>query len=133
MLQLFDISTTVDPSYVISLIRKLLPTEVKDEGISAGQETEELKTASVSASENGEGVWASNENEAADMDDNFNKVDKFLGLDVRLCCKSTKKGSSAGEEAWEEYGCILWDLAASKTHAEFMVLEFSLSVHLSAS
>nr|AAS79588.1 hypothetical protein [Ipomoea trifida] len=120
MSQLFDISTTVDPSYVISLIRKLLPTEVKDEGISGGQETEELKTASVSASENGEGMWANNENEAADMDDNFDKVDKFQGLDVRLCCESTKKGSSAGEEAWEEYGCILWDLAASKTHAEFM-------------
>nr|GLL43157.1 hypothetical protein Itr_chr12CG29470 [Ipomoea trifida] len=118
--ELFDISTTVDPSYVISLIRKLLPTEVKDEATSGGQETEELTTASVSASENGVGMWANNENEAADMDANFDKVDKFQGLDVRLCCESTKKGSSAGEEAWEEYGCILWDLAASKTHAEFM-------------
>ncbi|XP_019199523.1 PREDICTED: uncharacterized protein LOC109193144 isoform X2 [Ipomoea nil] len=126
--ELFDISTTVDPSYVISLIRKLLPTEVKDEGISGGQETEELKTASVSASENGEGMWANNENEAADMDDNFDKVDKFQGLDVRLCCESTKKGSSAGEESWEEYGCILWDLAASKTHAEFMVQNLILEV-----
>lgn len=27
MLQLFDISTTVDPSHIISLIRKLLPVE----------------------------------------------------------------------------------------------------------
>nr|BAF36360.1 hypothetical protein [Ipomoea trifida] len=102
--------------------------KVKDEATSGGQETEELTTASVSASENGVGMWANNENEAADMDANFDKVDKFQGLDVRLCCESTKKGSSAGEEAWEEYGCILWDLAASKTHAEFMVQNLILEV-----
>ena len=60
MLQVFNVSTTVDPSYVISLIRKLIP----------GDSDESLK---------------------------------------------------AGEEAWEECGCVLWDLAASKTHAELMV------------
>ena len=32
-------------------------------------------------------------------------------------------GVSVGEDAWEEYGCILWDLAASKTHAELMVYQ----------
>lgn len=30
-------------------------------------------------------------------------------------------GIPVGEEAWEEYGCILWDLAASRNHAELMV------------
>lgn len=30
-------------------------------------------------------------------------------------------GVPAGEEAWEEYGCVIWDLAASRTHAELMV------------
>lgn len=33
---------------------------------------------------------------------------------------------SAREEAWEENGCVLWDLAVNKEHAEFMVLDFVL-------
>ncbi|XP_014621517.1 protein saal1-like isoform X2 [Glycine soja] len=37
---------------------------------------------------------------------------------------------SVGEDAWEEYGCILWDLAASKTHAELMVENLILEVLL---
>ncbi|XP_025980495.1 uncharacterized protein [Glycine max] len=39
-------------------------------------------------------------------------------------------GVSVGEDAWEEYGCILWDLAASKTHAELMVENLILEVLL---
>jgi hypothetical protein len=34
----------------------------------------------------------------------------------------------SGEEAWEEYGCILWDLSASKTNAELMVLKVPLQL-----
>lgn len=32
----------------------------------------------------------------------------------------------AREEVWEDCGCILWDLAANKEHAELMVLYFVL-------
>ena len=40
--------------------------------------------------------------------------------------KDTCRGL-AGDEVWEEYGCVLWDLAASRTHAELMVLiDFAL-------
>lgn len=63
MVQFFDLSTTVDPSYIISLIRKLLPSSSSASHTHSGDE----------------------------------------------------------EEAWEESGCILWDLAASKTHAQLMV------------
>lgn len=31
----------------------------------------------------------------------------------------------AGDEVWEEFGCVLWDLAANQTHAELMVLELA--------
>ncbi|KAF3554441.1 hypothetical protein F2Q69_00017523 [Brassica cretica] len=30
------------------------------------------------------------------------------------------KASSSVEEAWEEHGCVLWDLATSETHADLM-------------
>lgn len=32
-------------------------------------------------------------------------------------------GVSTKETVWEECGCVLWDLAASRDHAELMVLE----------
>ncbi|KAG2285420.1 hypothetical protein Bca52824_045024 [Brassica carinata] len=31
------------------------------------------------------------------------------------------KASSSVEEAWEEHGCVLWDLATSETHADLML------------
>lgn len=77
ILQLFNISTTVDPSYIISLIRKLLPEQTNNHLDSVTQ--------------------VSNENKCHDQQHNV------------------------GNDSWEEYGCILWDLATSKTHAEFMV------------
>ncbi|XP_029129860.1 protein saal1 isoform X2 [Cajanus cajan] len=50
-------------------------------------------------------------------------------------CEDTDSGIersrvSVEEDAWEEYGCILWDLAASKTHAELMVENLILEVLL---
>ncbi|XP_042509902.1 uncharacterized protein LOC122085508 isoform X2 [Macadamia integrifolia] len=38
--------------------------------------------------------------------------------------------ASSGEATWEEYGCILWDLSATRTHAEFMVKNLILEVLL---
>ncbi|EOA20370.1 hypothetical protein CARUB_v10000684mg [Capsella rubella] len=37
-------------------------------------------------------------------------------------------GGSSVEEAWEDHGCVLWDLAASRTHAELMVHNLILEV-----
>ncbi|XP_010535642.1 PREDICTED: uncharacterized protein LOC104810888 isoform X2 [Tarenaya hassleriana] len=39
-----------------------------------------------------------------------------------------KLRKSSVEEAWEEHGCVLWDLAASRTHAELMVENLILEV-----
>jgi hypothetical protein len=46
---------------------------------------------------------------------------------ARVECQDTgggieRSGVSVCEDVWEECGCVLWDLAASKTHAELMVL-----------
>lgn len=41
-------------------------------------------------------------------DDNSNDQEKYVG-------------PSVGDDSWEEHGCILWDLATSRTHAELMV------------
>ncbi|KAJ7947916.1 Protein saal1 [Quillaja saponaria] len=82
--ELFEISTTVDPSYIISLVRKLVPSL----------------------------NFLINEEENEDL------------------CNRLRSGVTVGEEAWEEYGCVLWDLAASKTHAELMVQNLILEVLL---
>lgn len=118
-MQLFDISTTVDPSYVISLIRKLLPSGISSSIISSrgvdacdssdqgskGEGTEEIV---LPPSENGTANSSNGEYEAMDT------VNDTV----------QHEGASVGEEAWEEYGCILWDLASSRTHAELMVHKF---------
>ncbi|XP_076887124.1 uncharacterized protein LOC143537188 isoform X2 [Bidens hawaiensis] len=77
--ELFDISTTVDPSYIISLIRKLLPSTMNPTSIN-------------------------------DQEKNVSH--------------------SVGDDCWEEHGCVLWDLATSRTHAEFMVQNLILEVIL---
>ncbi|XP_057805146.1 uncharacterized protein LOC131020385 isoform X2 [Salvia miltiorrhiza] len=42
------------------------------------------------------------------------------------------EGGSVGEQTWEESGCILWDLAASEDHAQFMVQNLILEVLLAS-
>ncbi|GJT99125.1 protein SAAL [Tanacetum coccineum] len=39
-------------------------------------------------------------------------------------------GPSVGDDSWEEHGCVLWDLATSRTHAELMVQNLVLEVIL---
>ncbi|CAN6934483.1 unnamed protein product [Brassica oleracea] len=77
---LFDLDTTVDPSYVISLIRKLLPVDSGNEFVDA---------ASKGDPEN------------MDIGSNHNESTS----------EEKDKASSSVEEAWEEHGCVLWDLA----------------------
>ncbi|KAF4393425.1 hypothetical protein F8388_023229 [Cannabis sativa] len=88
--QLFEVSTTVDPSYVISLIRKLLPTTQPQ------QETMQL-----------------DQQQQQQQQPNHHHESLSVGV---------------GDQAWEDYGCILWDLAANKTHADFMVENLLLQV-----
>ncbi|GJN23717.1 hypothetical protein PR202_gb11388 [Eleusine coracana subsp. coracana] len=80
--ELPDDSTTVDPSYTISLIRQLLPqgSNVEKE-FSAKQSVPEEKEANQDKGETTE---------------------------------------LENKDPWEESGCILWDLAASKPQAELM-------------
>ncbi|GER39713.1 ARM repeat superfamily protein [Striga asiatica] len=81
----FDVSTTVDPSYVISLIRKLVP-----------------KTGTPASEREAEA-------------ENYGDQTKCV---------------SALERTWEECGCVLWDLAATGDHAQFMVQNLILDVLL---
>ncbi|XP_070033653.1 uncharacterized protein [Nicotiana tomentosiformis] len=105
--ELFDITTTVDPSYIISLIRKLLPANVKCGEISLGYDAHDAST---------EGP----------------KTENFVEQSVngKLYFQNKHEDVAVGKEDWEESGCILWDLAASRTHAEFMVENFALEVLL---
>ncbi|CAH8362326.1 unnamed protein product [Eruca vesicaria subsp. sativa] len=100
--ELFDIDTTVDPTFIISLIRKLLPV---DSG--SGQRTQIKHNPRMDPNNAVQGVV-----ESMDIgDDNHNE--------------ST---SQEKDKAWEDHGCVLWDLAASTTHAELMVQNLILQV-----
>nr|CAD1841796.1 unnamed protein product [Ananas comosus var. bracteatus] len=93
--ELFDISTTVDPSYIISRIRLLLPRDTKK------QEESQESSAKLDLGEERNG-----------------------GFD------DGQSGLSETIDPWEECGCVLWDLAASKTQAEVMVNNLVLEVLL---
>ncbi|KAJ0963227.1 hypothetical protein J5N97_028349 [Dioscorea zingiberensis] len=86
----FDVSTTIDPSYIISLIRQLLPCDKGEKNDQKGCLKEERADGSV----------------------------------------DEQTGTPEVDDPWEEYGCILWDLAASKSHAELMVNNLIIDVLL---
>lgn len=62
-------------------------------------------------------------NKIADGSDKFADQE---GEDKGACPRLEQHISSSEEKVWEEYGCILWDLSASRSHAELMVLKFPL-------
>ncbi|XP_040375400.1 uncharacterized protein LOC112167999 isoform X4 [Rosa chinensis] len=109
--ELFDISTTVDPSYVISLIRKLLP-------------------ANGSNNPNYRGDVSCGPVQGLNVDDMEKSALTRSGVPPPSTdtSESMEINVPVGEEAWEEYGCILWDLSASKTHAELMNINISVQV-----
>lgn len=124
---MFDISTTVDPSYVISLIRKLLPIDSRSE--ECDESTDErhnhhmgdnnVVQDDVARSGNGFLDTSNGYPESMDIGGNhYEERDK-----VSSCGEPEKLSGSSMEETWEDHGCVLWDLAASKTHAELMVME----------
>lgn len=139
--EFFDISTTVDPSYVISLIRKLLPANASNNHNSHGDvfyahvlglDTDHTdKTAPTLSGDRL--LHVSNDgSESMEIADDFHKSAPEEGQNNGSYDGAEQSGHSVpvGEEAWEEYGCILWDLAASKTHAELMVQNLILEVLL---
>ncbi|KAL5763883.1 hypothetical protein ACOSP7_016245 [Xanthoceras sorbifolium] len=136
--ELFDISTTVDPSYIISLIRKLLPTHLKNghNGLGDCDATREewkidnMEESATSLSKDRVSSSLNHDSEAMGIVYGFDKSSCQGGEGEDSYSKLEKPGVSAGEEAWEEYGCILWDLAASRDHAELMVQNLVLDVLL---
>nr|XP_011460692.1 PREDICTED: uncharacterized protein LOC101308452 isoform X2 [Fragaria vesca subsp. vesca] len=131
---LFDISTTVDPSYVISLIRKLLPANASNNhnsqsDVSCGP----VERLNADEGENGALTRSialpssKDTSESMKINDDFSENATHGRENEGEQCGH---GVPVGEEAWEEYGCILWDLAASKTHAELMVKNLVLEVLL---
>ena len=121
IMQFFDISTTVDPGYVISLIRKLLPPDGTNG--TQGSKTDGREESGVFLSQSGVLNDPNREIEAMDPVEH-------TGHDGGCDGSHDKQGESVGADAWEEYGCIVWDLAASQTHAEFMVHCFVHLLHV---
>lgn len=138
--ELFNISTTVDPSYIISLIRKLLPRDVKNghdsDGVDAcnasnqGLKTNHMKESVVSPCEDEMLNSSHDKIETMDTLDGFDELARQEKTGEVSCSRFEDSSISVREKAWEEYGCILWDLAASRIHAEFMVQNLMLEVLL---
>ncbi|CAM8952871.1 unnamed protein product [Rhodiola kirilowii] len=118
--ELFDVSTTVDPSYIISLIRKLLPPNEKSSSES-GQGNDSCHASGEAILD---GATEYNDMDTADYCGQQCQPDE-INEDVTR--EAAKKGDS---KVWEESGCVLWDLSATKTHAEFMVQNLVLEVLL---
>lgn len=129
VLQFFDISTTVDPSYVISLIRKLLPVvSGSDERHNHHMNADNVVQGVVAVSRNGVVDTSNGDPESMDIEDNHNEPTSEVRDTVSSCREPGLLGGSSVEETWEDHGCVLWDLAASRTHAELMVMDLYFEV-----
>ncbi|CAL1404099.1 unnamed protein product [Linum trigynum] len=127
--ELFDISTTVDPAYIISLIRKLVPINAseavysRDNGLSCN---DGVRGGSTSGRMDDSGASLSRELVLNESDKN--EPENMDVGDVDSSCRSQVTSVSQADDVWEEHGCVLWDLAASKMHAELMVQNLVLEV-----
>eukprot|EP00257_Ricinus_communis_P020582 XP_015579844.1 uncharacterized protein LOC8266986 isoform X1 [Ricinus communis] len=142
--ELFDISTTVDPSYIISLIRKLIPTGTQNDqnasGVDTGDDVCGKRSNADCMDECGKVASPSRDRVPKSVENWPEKMNSVDNFDKSTCRDEKDEDSSfrveqhcnlAGEDDWEEYGCVLWDLAASRTHAELMVENLILEVFLS--
>lgn len=117
-MQLSGASTTVDPSYIISLIRKLLPCNVRPEisSESIHYEDTSVEESGVSHSEScTKDIYLSTWG-----DEMISKIEQ-LGKICDTNGVSKHPGPLVEEDVWEDCGCIIWDLAANREHAKFMV------------
>ncbi|KAL9677777.1 hypothetical protein QQ045_015613 [Rhodiola kirilowii] len=119
--ELFDVSTTVDPSYIISLIRRLLPPNEKSSSES-GQGNDSCHASGEAILD---GVIEYNDMDTADY---CGQQCQPSEIDEDVMREAAKKGDS---KVWEESGCVLWDLSATKTHAEFMEICLGIIGNLS--
>ncbi|XXG86064.1 hypothetical protein AAC387_Pa11g1038 [Persea americana] len=157
--ELFNISTTIDPSYIISLIRKLLPHGTNSSVHGSEHCMEQHKDSNSDHGVPNRGGDGSGSMETLGELDRFSgdrefsvdghgeKVNHEL-LEVGNCendygvdemadhgCGFSRDdlenhGVSTKGDQWEESGCILWDLSANEGHAEFMVENLLLEVLL---
>lgn len=137
--ELFDLPTTVDPSYIISLIRKLLPPNQTYNSCSSGVDgNNSQKSSSDSIEEKRAPLDNTRVQDSANdfaetmdvIDDNKESACEEGKVDGESGCGNGLPKASTLEEVWEGNGCILWDLAASQTHAELMVENLVLDVLL---
>ncbi|MCO5586000.1 hypothetical protein L7F22_039937 [Adiantum nelumboides] len=176
----FEFSTTVDPSYIIQLIRQLLlSNDIKDgvkkqsgvdENVARGPFLDENKGREATNLEQcgrggscfaeATGDLAPSIREGVDVQIVFSKNADMLtasqgdlketeGLNSNEALESgqivegavidnedenspvaSRSVSKLSEEQREEAGCMLWDLAATQAHAEFMVTNHILDVLL---
>lgn len=134
----------MDPSYIISLIRKLLPTDVTSNnklpngacnGHSQGLDVDNMEESATPFSTDSDPSLSRNLSGRMDI---VNDVHEFApeGRESGDSCNAAGQPGhnvSLKEEVWEEYGCILWDLAATKSHAELMVLDIFLCLFFNVS
>ena len=122
LMQFFDVSTTVDPSYIISLIRKLLPS-ASDTHTSSSGVVSDTPNRDSTADDNKDDSRSKKKPENMDVDD----AGEFSNQRGQFEDSSEGLENSGVSEVWEEYGCVLWDLAGSQTHAELLVHAYCLS------
>ncbi|KAM0874658.1 hypothetical protein ACQ4PT_037332 [Festuca glaucescens] len=108
--ELLDDTTTVDPSYTISLIRKLIP-----KGSNLEKEFSDKQSPNA---DDGDSVQPDNKDPSEKSDKQSPYSD-----DGEATLPEYK-------DQWEECGCILWDLAASEPQAELMIDNAILEVLL---
>ncbi|GAB2274670.1 hypothetical protein Dimus_009441 [Dionaea muscipula] len=136
--ELFDIPTTVDPSYIISLIRNLLPCNERRDHVQGRNHGDDPSGSSKTD-------FTEDDPAAPSRNGGLNLISGGIlsmgteNIDSQKSPRSAASGDesyaspperSAREKVWEESGCVLWDLAANKSHAEFMVENLVLEVLL---
>ena len=88
-----------------------------------GSNADNSGDSAASPSRMGAMLSSDNVSESMDLAEDFHELvgGESAGDESYRGVEKPSHDTSLGEEAWEEYGCILWDLAASKNHAELMV------------
>uniref|UniRef100_A0ACD5WAG8 Uncharacterized protein n=1 Tax=Avena sativa TaxID=4498 RepID=A0ACD5WAG8_AVESA len=138
--ELLDDTTTVDPSYTISLIRKLIPKgsnldkEFSDKQSANSDDGESSQPDNKDPSEKGDKQSANSDDGKSTQPDNRDPSEKSdrQGFPEERSVSSNDGESTLPEykDQWEECGCILWDLAASEPQAELMIDNSVLEVLL---
>lgn len=144
-LQAVELESTIDPSHIIHLIRQLLPVQGGQLGtqecnepiaVPTRENPQEDVTATVDINPaqrddghkepigGGKTRRPVDNEEACRSDETCGTHNVPLSASVFREESDDKVGAdedSGEEELREQAGCVLWDLAASESHAEFLV------------